>query len=160
MSRSSTICWPRIYQPTHDLNPTACSEQSYVFAYRSTCVRWQLSLHQWLLVAPVSSLPPPTIPFSWLVLFLFENKYLLLMCSSSQGMLTLKWCYPNHLFLSLSLSLTRLLNCSLTLILFPSHWLGYLTDDLSVHDDPVGGQCKYLGVFLLPGDGRKVGWYH
>ena len=31
-----------------------------------------------------------------------------------------------------------------------------MPDDLSIHDDPTGGQCKYLGVCKLPGDTSKV----
>lgn len=31
---------------------------------------------------------------------------------------------------------------------------GFITDDLSIHDDPAE-QCKYLGVCKLPGEGRK-----
>ena len=38
------------------------------------------------------------------------------------------------------------------------HACDFLTDDLSVHNDP-GGSAKYLGVCKLPGEGRKVSFY-
>ena len=33
---------------------------------------------------------------------------------------------------------------------------GFLTDDLTIHEDTSDGSCKYFGVCLLPGEGRKV----
>ena len=33
---------------------------------------------------------------------------------------------------------------------------GFLTDDLTIHDDTVDGSGKYLGVCKLPGEERKV----
>ena len=44
----------------------------------------------------------------------------------------------------------------LSLLLEKGHQGGFLTDDLSVHNDP-DGSGKYLGVCKLEGDGRKVG---
>ncbi|XP_019849408.1 PREDICTED: DNA polymerase lambda-like isoform X1 [Amphimedon queenslandica] len=32
---------------------------------------------------------------------------------------------------------------------------GFLTDDLTLHEDTSDGSCKYFGVCMLPGDGRK-----
>ena len=34
-------------------------------------------------------------------------------------------------------------------------YAGFLTDDLTIHDDP-SGSSKYLGVCILPGENRKV----
>ena len=56
-----------------------------------------------------------------------------------------------HLFIKLWVSYVRAMLIIMMCILV----IGFLTDDLSIHNDQNGGG-KYLGVCRLPGKDRKV----